>query len=127
MKTVHISKTTKDTPPVWPYEKIKNDILGANYQLSLTFIGSKRAASLNHRHRNKEYIPNILSFPLSDSVGDIFICMEVANKQTESFGLSRRGYIAYLFIHGCVHLKGHDHGATMDKLERTYIRKYKIT
>ena len=126
MTSVIVSKTTQEPIPQWPYRAIKNDILGKNYQLSLTFIGTSKAQQLNLTHRNKSYTPNVLSFPLSDSVGEIYICQKAAAPQAKDFSLSKRGYLAYLFIHGCVHLSGHDHGAEMDKLERRYLKKYSI-
>lgn len=126
METVFISKTTNESLPKWPYQAIKDDILGKKYQLSLSFIGTVRAQKLNQVHRNKQYVPNVLSFPLGSNMGEIYLCQKAAAPQARDFNLSARGYIAYLFIHGCVHLKGHDHGDAMDKLERYYLRKYSI-
>lgn len=126
MTTLLLSSTVRDYP-VWPYETIKNTILGKSYQLSLTFVGEARAQKLNITTRNKDYIPNVLSFPLDGSTGEMYICPAAAKPQAKDFNLSIDGYIAYLFIHGCVHLKGHDHGATMDKLEQKYLRQFRIT
>ncbi len=106
---------------------MKEAILGTRYELSLAFIGTKRAASLNEAYRKKTYVPNVLSFPLTDTAGEIFICPAVAQKEAKAFDLSPDGYLAYLFIHGCLHLKGHDHGDTMDKLERKYRKAFNIT
>lgn len=115
------------TYPEWPYEAIKDAILGKKYSLSLTFVGPAKAQKLNLTYRQKDYVPNVLSFPLDATAGEIIICPTVAKTQAEDFDLSTEGYIAYLFIHGCVHLKGHDHGDTMDKLEQKYVRQFKIT
>jgi probable rRNA maturation factor len=124
--SVSITSTVANYP-AHPYETIKNTILGKKYTLSLTFIGKTRAKSLNIQYRQKDYIPNILSFPLDETTGEMFICPEVAKTQAKDFNLSLDGYTAFLFIHGCVHLKGHDHGDTMDKLEQKYVRQFKIT
>ncbi len=126
MTAVTISSTIKHYP-AWPYDAIKQAVLGKTYNLSLTFVGPARAQALNITYRKKDYVPNVLSFPLDPQTGEIFICPAVAKKQAADFNLSVDGYIAYLFIHGCVHLKGHDHGDTMEKLERTYLRKFNIT
>jgi probable rRNA maturation factor len=112
--------------PSWPYEKIKNTILGKTHSISLTFVGPTRAKQFNIQYRKKDYIPNVLSFPLDAQTGEIIICPAVAKKQAKDFDLSVDGYIAYLFIHGCVHLKGHDHGDTMDKLEQKYVRQFNV-
>jgi probable rRNA maturation factor len=126
MTTLAISSTVS-AYPTFPYETIKNTILGKRYMLSLSFVGATRAQHFNMQYRKKDYVPNVLSFPLDEHTGEIIICPAVAKKQAKDFNLSVDGYIAYLFIHGCVHLKGHDHGDTMDKLERTYLRQFDIS
>lgn len=127
MSSVSISSTVKSYPTTHPYDDIKRAILGARYELSLVFIGKERATSLNKVYRQKTYAPNVLSFPLSETAGEIFICPTIAANEASKFNLTTHGYIAYLFIHGCLHLKGHDHSDTMDKLERKYCAMFKIT
>ena len=118
-----ISSTVKKYPK-HPYEEIKNQILGRRYDLSLAFVGKTRAATLNQRYRNKTYSPNVLSFPLDERTGEIFICPHVANVEARTYDLSPQDYVAFLFIHGCLHLKGHDHGATMERLEQSWLKKF---
>jgi rRNA maturation RNase YbeY len=123
--SVTISSTARQYPR-GPYAAIAADIVGHNYQLTLTFVGAVRARSLNRTYRKKNYVPNVLSFPLSASVGEIFITPVVARREAAKHGLSYRGYVHYLFIHGLLHLKGYDHGATMSALEAQYKRKYAV-
>ncbi len=118
-----ISKRSKTCPRL-PYEKIKDEILGTSYVLSLTFIGEKRAYELNKEHRKADYVPNVLSFPLSKEVGEIYITPIVAKKEAKKFDMSTREFIGYLFIHGLLHLKGYPHGATMDKAEDKYMKRF---
>ena len=124
--SVTVSKTIKKAPRAHPYEKMAQDILGKSYEVSLVFVGEKRAQSLNQQYRHKSYVPNVLSFPLTEKAGEIYICPQVAQKEAKNFDLSPHGYIGYLFIHGLLHLKGHDHGATMEKAEARYISKYNL-
>ncbi len=112
--------------PNFPYLEIKEAILGKKYLLSLAFIGTKRAQKLNVDYRKKTYVPNVLSFPLDAEQGEIFICPEIAYPEAKDFNLTKDGYIAFLFMHGLLHLKGHDHGDTMESLERRYMKKYSI-
>ncbi len=126
MNTVTISSTIKLYPEA-PYEAMKLAVLGKKYELSLVFVGPTKAAALNEAYRKKTYVPNVLSFPLSDEAGEIIICPSVAVREAASFNLSKDGYIAYLFIHGLLHLKGLDHGDTMEKLEQRYLRKFSIS
>ncbi len=124
--TCKIASTSKASYPNFPYETIKNTILGKKYEVSLIFIGETRAKSLNQKYRQKDYVPNVLSFPLDNMYGEIFICPQIAKKEASKFSLSIEGYIVYLFIHGLLHLKGLDHGYTMDKLEKNYIKKFNL-
>jgi probable rRNA maturation factor len=105
---------------------LKREILGPDYDLSLHFVGTTRAQKLNQSYRGKDYIPNVLSFPLAHDVGEIFICPSQATKEAPAHGLSVAGYLTYLFIHGALHLKGYDHGATMSALEQRYTTKYAV-
>ena len=121
-----VLNTTIAKYPSFPYQKIKEAILGKSYQLSFHFVGKKRAQSLNQTYRKKSYVPNVLSFPLTDTCGEMYLCPEIAYPEAKDFNLSQDGYIAFLFIHGCLHLKGHDHGATMEALEKRFMKQFKL-
>ena len=123
---LYVSHSTRAYPSL-PYEEIKNDILGKQYALSLTFVGKTRAQALNKKYRNATYVPNVLSFPLDKHAGEIYIAPSVAEKEAHKFALSPKGYVGYLFIHGLLHLKGYPHGATMDRAEKKYVARYKLT
>jgi len=114
------------TFPTLPYEEMKDAILGKKYTLSLTFIGKVRAQSLNQKYRNATYVPNVLSFPLSENAGEIYIAPSVAEKEAHKFSLSPKGYVGYLFIHGLLHLKGYPHGATMERAEKKFVSKFNL-
>lgn len=107
-------------------KKIKEDILGESFFLSLNFISPAQAKELNIKYRNKDYIPNILSFPLSKKEGEIFICLSVARSEAKNFSLSYKNFLTLLIIHGCLHLKNIDHGEKMEKLEEKYLKKYML-
>lgn len=122
-----IAQTTRSAYPKHPYETIKNDILGKSYTLSLTFVGETLAQKLNQQYRQKTYTPNVLSFPLAKDHGEVFITPSVAKRQAKKFNMSVKGYIGFLFIHACLHLKGHLHGATMESTEKRYSKKYHLS
>ncbi|MCA9354399.1 MAG: rRNA maturation RNase YbeY, partial [Candidatus Kaiserbacteria bacterium] len=127
MDTFSITSTVRSYPKRLPFREIKDMILGKKYELSLVFVGATRAKQLNESYRSKTYVPNVLSFPLSESAGEVYICPKVAAKEAKEFDLSVNGYMAFLFIHGCLHLKGYDHGDTMEKLERKYCKAFDIS
>ena len=125
-----ISSTQKSTPKNdWVlFDTIKNKVLGNTYELSLTFIGSKRMRNLNRTHREKDYATDVLSFPLDDlgeksQMGEVFINLEVANKKSKDFDRTPKNYLVFLFIHSLFHLKGYDHGDKMEKKEEE-VRKF---
>lgn len=107
-------------------QKIKEEILGKNYFLSLNFVSPTFAKNLNLKYRQKNYIPNILSFPISKKEGEIFICLSVAKKEARKFSLSYQNFLTLLIIHGCLHLKGYEHGEKMEELEDKYLKKYML-
>jgi len=125
MKPIGIHASARSYPK-HPYQTMKDDILGRSYDLSLTFIGAHRARELNRAYRSKTYVPNVLSFPLDAHTGEIFICPHVAKTQAHRYNMSTNGYIGFLFIHALLHLKGLDHGDTMDTAETKYCVKYKL-
>lgn len=120
----NLSITCTGTLPPLPYEKIKESILGARYELSLSFVSPREAKLLNQTYRKKTYIPNTLSFPLSRSQGQIIICRSVARTQAKEHAMSYRTYLVYLLIHSMLHLKGFEHGVTMERLEARYLTHF---
>lgn len=122
---VHISSTIKHTPRL-PCKRVSQLILGTDYELSVSFIGSQRARTLNQKTRAKDYVPNVLSFPLTDTCGEIYICPQAAAREAADFGLSQQGYLTYLLIHGCLHLAGYEHGRAMDAQEDFYRTHFKL-
>lgn len=125
MSEVTISATAKHYPSL-PYQAMKDDILGKGYRLSLVFVGTTRAKALNEQYREKTYVPNVLSFPLDEQTGEVFITPAVAKRQCHRYELSPRGYVGFLFIHALLHLKGMAHGDTMEKAEARYLQKYQL-
>ena len=122
--TIH---RTVSSYPKLPYDRMKDAILGKKYALSLVFIGSVRAKTLNRKTRKKTYVPNVLSFPLTESAGEIFITPEVAVREAKKRGMTEKGYVGFLFIHALLHLKGHHHGATMERAEKKYLAIYGLS
>lgn len=126
--TLELENTTvsihKGKLPNLPFLELKEDILGKDFDLSLSFVSEKEAKNLNKKHRNKDYIPNTLSFSYSPKSGEIFLQLETILSQAPEFEMSEPIYLLYIYIHSLLHLKGLDHGQEMDKLEKKYLQKY---
>ncbi len=123
-----INKTRQQIPPKAGllFAQIKEKVLGKSYDLSLVFIGDKRSQKLNKKYRNKEKPTNILSFPISDDAGEIFINPAQAKKDAPKFKKRYNEFIAYLFVHGVLHLKGFKHGEMMEKEENKLLKKINL-
>ena len=119
------NKTHAKLPRV-PFARIKDAGLGLNYSLSLVFIGEKESQKLNFSYRGKKKPTNILSFPLDKKSGEIFITLSVARKEAPKFDRNFSNFVAFLFIHGLMHLKGHLHGDTMERAESKLQRKFAV-
>jgi probable rRNA maturation factor len=120
------SNTTKQPLPLSTplLQKIADDILGTSYEVSIVVVGEKRALSLNKEYRGKDYIPNVLSFPIDETMGEIFLNPKTARLEADKFGLSVQNYLYYLIIHSMLHLKGLDHGDEMSAKEGFFMKKY---
>jgi len=107
-----------------PFAIIKNDILGKDYSLSLAFVGEKKSHELNNLYRKINKSTNILSFPLSRTLGEIIICPSVVKREAKNFNKTFPEFLGFLVIHGMLHLKGMEHSSRMEREEKKYDQKY---
>jgi rRNA maturation RNase YbeY len=121
-----ISNKTKGipTPVGMPFVSIKNKILGEKYQLGLTLLPSLKQKKLNYTYRGINKTTNILSFPLSENTGEITIDPVKLKKDAPLFSMNYTQFFKFLFIHGCLHLKGREHSSTMEKEEQKLLKLF---
>jgi len=124
--TLTITKTAKGRLPRLPFAKMKDSVLGKDYRLSLVFSSVSLMRKLNRQFRNKDKATDILSFPLDEKNGEIFISLEESRKEAEIFKRGFENFLSFLFIHGLLHLKGMRHGSTMESEERKYRKKFGV-
>ena len=75
--------------------------------------------SLNRDFRNVDAVTDVLTFPAWEGeallappdgyLGDIAICLARAQEQAAAYGQSLRRELAFLAVHGTLHLLGYDH------------------
>ena len=123
-KNLSIYRKTSGEIPKLAFLGVKEAILGKTYELSLVFPDNKEAAQLHREWKKKRGPANVLSFPLSDGSGEMFISLSQARKEAHKHGHGYQKHVLYLFIHGCLHLKGFDHGEKMESLEKKYLNKF---
>lgn len=109
-----------------PLHNFATRILGSRYTLSVVLVGTTRMRSLNKTYRGKDAPTDILAFPLSKNEGEIFLNPDSLRSKAKKFNMTLREYTQYVFIHGLLHLKGYDHGRTMEKLEDRWCQIFSI-
>ena len=125
-KCVTIVRETREEIPPVDFERIARTILGSRYELTVILTTSARIKKLNAVYRGISKPTDILSFLLSGNEGEIYICPTEARKEAKKFDRTYENFLPFLFIHGCVHLKGHDHGTTMERIEVGIRKKFGI-
>jgi probable rRNA maturation factor len=119
-----ITEKTKGKLPRLPFVTIKNAILGNEYELSIVSISQNESHKLNKKYRGKDKSTNILSFPLTKESGEIFLDLIQIRKDLPNFDMNYTTFVKFLFIHGCLHLKGMQHGSTMEKEEKKFLKRF---
>lgn len=105
---------------------MKDAVLGEGYDLSLVFVDDEESRRIAIDTKQKDYVPNVLSFPLDDISGEIFINPFEAERQAADFGRTPENMIGFLYIHALTHLKGMDHGVTMERTEAKFRKRFGI-
>jgi probable rRNA maturation factor len=91
--------------------------------ISISVVDSKEMARLNDKYLGRQGPTNVLAFsqlegedaPVHrDLLGDVVICADVAVDDAGKLGYSHDEMIAYLLIHGILHLVGYDHHVIQD-------------
>src|SRR3989344_1196289 len=100
------------------FEKIKRDILGSKYSLSIAYVSEKKSRELNKKYRNIDKQTNVLSFALYKNTGELILCKSVIRKELKEFDKTFKQLLGFLVIHGMLHLKGMKHGEKMEKAEK---------
>ncbi len=121
-----IVNTNKAKIPAVNFDAIKNAILGTDYKLAFIITNPRTIRKYNATYRGQNKSTDILSFPYSKSEGEIYICPSETKKEAVKFARTYDNFFAYLFIHGCTHLKGYAHSATMERVEIRFRKIFAI-
>ena len=84
-----------------------------NVEFDVIFVDSNTIHDINKTYRNVDRVTDVISFALEDNktieldhrlLGDIYICVERAEEQAKEYGHSFLRELAFLTIHGLLHL-----------------------
>lgn len=91
----------------------------ARKELVVVFVTAKEIRRLNRLYRRKDYSTDILSFEGADeaSAGELVLCLPIIRAQSKRTGLSVKGELGYMLVHGVLHLLGYDHMKKAEKIE----------
>lgn len=99
-------------------------------EVSVTLVDDERMRELNRTYRGVDRTTDVLSFALNEMgddefpvvgeglpnvLGDIVISVPRAIAQAEEYGHDLRREIAFLAVHGFLHLLGYDHQNEADE------------
>ena len=125
--TVDVRYTVRRPAPKLPYQALAKKALPKAYQLSVVVCGDALVRKLNKQHRHKAYAANVLSFPLCYWEGEIFLNVQAAAREGRRYETTHRKRTALLFVHGLLHLKGLQHGRTMERREQKILHAFQLT
>ena len=114
-------------------------------EISVNLVGSARIRALNKKYRGKDKPTDVLSFPLQTrthadrtqtfakktlggiiNLGDIFICLPIAENYALKEGVGLSYKLAFLTVHGFLHLLGYDHEKTLSDKKKMFELQSKI-
>lgn len=101
-----------------------------NAEVSITFTDNEHIHEINRKYRKVDRPTDVISFALNEGdepeieggapinvLGDIIISVEKAVEQAKDYGHSVEREVAFLTVHGMLHLLGYDHIEEEDRKE----------
>lgn len=102
------------------YEKVENA------EFNIIIIDNQRIKEINKEYRGIDKETDVISFALEDSkdfiyedfrlLGDIYISLDKVKEQSKLYNHSFLRELAFLSVHGLLHLLGYDHMEKEDEI-----------
>ena len=114
--------------------KVTLEHLGLDFSpvISISFVDNKYIHKINKKYRDVDKETDVISFAFLDDdenrdntlhskgvvpLGDIYISVDKAKEQAESYGHSLERELSFLYVHGLLHLLGYDHQNEVEEKE----------
>ena len=108
------------------YEKLIKSVLKTQKNIkefNIIFVDDEEIQRINREYRKIDRVTDVISFALCDDpdnemvdeLGDIFIDLDQAFRQADDYGHSITREVAFLAVHGYLHLCGYDHMTKEDE------------
>lgn len=98
---------------------------GASGDVCVLITDAEDMQTLNRTYRNIDRVTDVLTFPAWEGealacpadgyLGDVAICYERAAQQAADYGHSFERELAFLAVHGALHILGFDHQTPEDE------------
>jgi probable rRNA maturation factor len=95
---------------------------------TVAFVPKTRIQRLNKMYRKKDKPTDVLSFAgtYPQHFGDLVLCPQVIKKQAKEHGLTFELELAYMILHGVLHLLGYEHEQSAKKARIMFALQDKI-
>ncbi|MCL6446902.1 MAG: rRNA maturation RNase YbeY [Armatimonadetes bacterium] len=95
-------------------------------EVSVVFVDDEYIRRLNRQYRGVDSPTDVLSFAMLEGeplagkeeeliLGDVVVSLPAAQRQSAEYGHSLEREVAYLIVHGMLHLLGYDHQTAEQK------------
>ena len=92
-------------------EKVLNR-MNIDKEVNIIFVNEQTIKDMNNQFINHDYVTDVISFEnildSPDFLGEIYICIDQAERQGQEIGHSTAKELLILVIHGILHLWGYD-------------------
>jgi probable rRNA maturation factor len=81
------------------------------WHVGVQMTNAAAAQAANVQFRSKDYVPDVLSFPLWEGgyAGDILLCWPTLKAAAQAQGKPLKAHVQHLVIHSLLHVAGYDH------------------
>lgn len=90
-------------------------------EVSLTCVDDDSIRALNRTYLDRDRPTDVIAFSLGEAdgpvLGDVYLGVEQARRQSEELAVPLSEEVVRLAIHGALHLLGHDHPSGPERLE----------
>lgn len=103
-------------------ERLKKHVPKVEGVLNVVFVNDEYIQALNKAYRKKDQPTDVLSFSYmgvpdfedNELIGEIYISMPMAKAQAKENKVTFKSELNKLFVHGFLHIFGHDHKSDED-------------